>query len=151
MKVREQQKRVFASRAQGKEKKAFTLIELLIVAAIIGILMAVIMPRYLGGGRDAAGRRVASPRERAQQVVGVSYIGQINQAISLYRTDNEGQNPPTLFDLKKYGVTTEMLLDPITRQPLSYDPSTGIVGNSTGQSNGPDSMGGGATLPGGGR
>lgn len=140
-------------RGQGSvrgRRNAFTLIELLIVAAIIAILMAVVVPRYLGG-TDANGKRVASPRERAQQVVGVSYIGQINAAISLYRSDNDGQNPPDLFALQKYGVTGEMLLDPITHKALTYDPQTGIVGNSTGQSNGPDSMGGGATLPGGSR
>ena len=138
------------SRSPQNFRRAFTLIELLIVAAIICILMAVVLPRYIGG-TDANGNHVASPRERAQEVVGVSYIGQINQAISMYREANDGQNPPSLWDLKTYGVTAEMLLDPITHKPLTYDPATGVVGNSTGQSNGPDSLGGGATLPGGGR
>ena len=99
-------------------QSGFSLIELLIVTVIICILMAVVLPRYLGG-TDTNGKHTASPRERAQQVQGVSYIGQINQAIAMYREDNEGQNPVSLFDLKKYGVTSEMLLDPITDK-ISY-------------------------------
>jgi type II secretory pathway pseudopilin PulG len=134
-------------RRRHPSSAGFGLIEVLVVLVILMILAAIILPR-LTGGRDAlTGKKNVSPRERAREVVGVEYIGQINQAIAMYRMDNDGRNPPTLFELKRYGVTNEMLLDPNTRKPLSYDPRTGAVGNSRGVSRGPDSLGGGTTLP----
>ena len=107
-------------------RQAFSLIELLVTVVIILLLMAFILPRYFGG-KTAAGRRIAAPRERAEAVAGVSYFQQINMAISMYRESNDGQNPPDLNALKKYGVTDEMLVDQVTRQPLTYDPQTGMV------------------------
>ena len=108
------------------------LIEVLVVLALLVVLAAFLYPRLAGGGRDAAGQRVAAPRQRAQQAGGASYIAQINQAVSLYRMDNGGRNPPALRALKRYGVTDEMLLDPVTRQPLAFDPRTGRVGAPSG-------------------
>lgn len=124
-------------------QRGFGLIEILVVVAIIALLAAFVLPRYLSGGTDANGKHVASPKERAKQVEGVAYTSQINAAIQMYQGDHDGQNPPTLQDLKTYGVTSDMLLDPVTHRPLAYDPASGRVGNS----NGIDSMGGGANLP----
>ena len=115
----------------------FTLIEIVVVLVIIVLLMTFLIPRLTGGGKDAAGHPVASPRQRAEQTVGVSDAQQIEQAIAMYRTDNDGENPPDLKALKRYGVTDEILLDPVTREPLTYDPQTGKIG----------SAGGGPVLP----
>jgi prepilin-type N-terminal cleavage/methylation domain-containing protein len=129
----------------NRHRSGFTLIEILIVAIIIGILAAVLIPNYTGGGTDAGGNRTLAPKERAKAVGTVSYIGQINQAIQMYRMDNEERNPPSLAALRTYGVTEEMMIDQVTKQPLPYDPVTGRIGNT----NGPDSMGGvsGGRLP----
>jgi prepilin-type N-terminal cleavage/methylation domain-containing protein len=108
-------------------RNAFTLVELLVVAIILCILMAILLPRYLGGKDPVTGKKVAAPKERAQAVAGVSYISQINQAISMYKMDNDDALPPDLQALKRYGVTDEMLIDPVSRQPLQYDPQTGQV------------------------
>ena len=126
-------------------RSGFSLIEILLVVLIIGILSAIIIPRYIHGGKDASGKRVLAPKERAQAVGTVSYIGQINQAIQMYRMDNDDKNPPNLAALKKYGLTDEMLTDQVTKQPLPYNPATARIGNT----NGPDSMGGvtGGKLP----
>lgn len=128
-----------------KPQSGFSLIEILIVALIIGILAAILIPRLTHGGTDSAGKRILAPKQRAQAVGTVEYIGQINQAIQMYRMDNEDRNPRALVELKKYGVTDEMLTDQVTKQPLPYDPVTGKIGNT----NGPDSMGGvsGGKLP----
>ena len=111
---------------RSKRPAGFGLIEILVVIVIIAILALVLIPR-LTGGKDAAGRKVAAPRERAQQVAGSAYVAQINQAISMYRMDNENQNPPSLQDLKRYGVTEEMMRDQVTGQLLPYDPRTGTL------------------------
>ena len=112
---------------RSKRRAGLGLIEILVVMVIIAVLALILLPR-LTGGRDAAGRKVPAPRERAQQVQGVSYAQQINMAIQMYRDDNDGKNPPSLADLKPYKVTDEMVHDPVTRQPLSYDPEIGAVG-----------------------
>lgn len=122
---------------------AFSLIELLIAVAILMVLAAIVLPRYLGGKDPISKKKIVAPRERAQQAAGVEYVGQINQAIQMYRMDHDGENPPSLADLKPYGVLPQMMVDQTTRQPLPYDPRTGTVGRS----NGPDSLGGGANLP----
>lgn len=116
-----------------QRSRGFSLIEILIVIVIIALLSAFLIPRLIGsGGKDASGKTVASPKQRAQQTVGVEYTSQINMAIQMYRDDHEGQNPPDLQSLKAYKVTDEMLLDPVTRQPLSYDAQTGTVAPSAG-------------------
>ena len=110
---------------------AFGLIELLVVIAILLLLVLVVLPRLTGSKDPISGQKVAAPRERAQQVQGVSYAQQLGMALQMYRDDNEGKNPPTLADLKRYGATDEMLRDPVTGQPLAYDPQTGQIGASS--------------------
>ncbi|MDX1934482.1 MAG: type II secretion system protein [Capsulimonadales bacterium] len=126
--------------------RAFGLIELLVVAVIIAILASLLLPRLLGGTDPVTKKRIVAPRERAKQVAGTEYIGQINLALQMYRQDHDDRNPETLLELKSYGVTDEMLLDPVTKRPLAYDPVTGRVGNSGGTAEIPN-LGGGANLP----
>ena len=132
---------------QRRRKGAYGLIELLVCVVIIALLALVLVPRLIGGKKDANGKKQLAPKERAQYAAGSEYISQINQAITMYRMDNDNENPKTLAELKKYGVTDDMLLDPVTRKPLTYNPQTGVVGNDLGQSKGVDSLGGGASLP----
>ena len=61
-------------------KKAFTLIELLIVIAIIGMLSTLFVPNFMGA------------RERARDAQRKSDLKQIQKALEMYRQD---QNPPT--------------------------------------------------------
>lgn len=112
-------------------RRAFGLIELLVVLVIIGILAAIVVPRLTKGGTDASGKRVLAPKERAQQTAGISYVSQIQQAITMYKMDNEERLPQSLSELKRYGVTDEMLIDPVSKQPLQYNPQTGEVTSPT--------------------
>jgi hypothetical protein len=85
-----------------------------------------------GGGVDAGGRKVPTPTQRAKITAGNEYIGQIQQAITMYKMDHDDQLPPTLSDLKPYGVTDQMMVDPNTKAPLNYDSVTGVVSQSAG-------------------
>ena len=113
-----------ASRRRGA---GLGLIELLVVVVIILVLSGFLYTR-LQGGKTPDGEKRATPTQRARQVEGSAYIGQINQAIAMYKMDHDGQNPPDLAALRSYGVTESMTKDPNTGQPLPYDPRTGRVG-----------------------
>ena len=114
-------------------RRGFTLVGTLITIAILAVL-AVFVVRYVsgGGGVDAGGRKVPTPTQRARITAGNEYISQIQQAIFMYKMDHDEQLPPTLGDLKPYGVTPQMIVDPNTKTPLNYDSTTGIVSQSAG-------------------
>lgn len=118
-------------RSARRSSAGLGLIEILVTVVIIAVLALVLIPRVTGGKDPVSGQTVAAPRERAEQVVGVSHLQQINMAVQMYRQDNDNQNPPDLAALKSYGVTDEMIRDPITHQPLAYNPQTGIVGGGS--------------------
>jgi prepilin-type N-terminal cleavage/methylation domain-containing protein len=111
---------------RNQKRAGFGLIEILVVVVIIAVLASIMIPRLTGSG--SKDKKKHSPVERAKDTAGVSYVGQINQAIMMYKDANDDRNPPNLQALKSYGVTDDMLLDQVTRQPLSYDPVTGTVG-----------------------
>jgi len=108
------------------KKHGFGLIETLIVIVIIAVLALILIPRLTGAGKTPAEKR-KTPIGAAKNTAGIEYIGQINQAQMMYKQDNDNKNAPNLQALKSYGVTDEMMLDPVTKQPLAYDPQTGIA------------------------
>ena len=112
-------------------RRVFSIIEILVVLIIICILATVLIPRLIGGGKDAAGKPTLTHKERAQQVGTISYISQIQQAITMYKMDNEDRLPQNLQELKRYGVMDEMLIDSISKRPLQYNPQTGEITSPT--------------------
>lgn len=68
----------------NKNQKGFTLIELMIVVAIIGILAAVAIPKF------------AEMMERSRDGATKGNIGALKSAISIYYGDHDGSNPTDL-------------------------------------------------------
>lgn len=72
-----------AAAARSRRPAGFTLIEVLLVVVIIGILVAVVMPRLTGRGREA---EISAAR---------ASIANISLALDLYEVDN-GEYPASL-------------------------------------------------------
>ena len=67
-----------------KNQKGFTLVELMIVVAIIGILAAVAIPKF------------ADMLEKSREGATKGNLSSLNSGISLYVSDNQGVAPGTL-------------------------------------------------------
>ena len=67
-----------------KNQKGFTLVELMIVVAIIGILAAIAIPKF------------ADMLEKSREGATKGNLSSINSGISLYVSDNQGVTPGTL-------------------------------------------------------
>lgn len=101
-----------------------TLIEILVVVAIIVVAGLWISNTYLGAGKKAGDGGPASPKERAQGVDCANNLRQIRTAIDMYRQENE-KRPTSLQDLR--GLSESMFKCSVSGTPLSYDPSQGRV------------------------
>jgi len=80
----------------SKDEKGFTLIELMVVVIIIGILIAILVPNFLGRVDEAKESRVKAE------------LNSIATAAQMYRIDNEENNwPSELSDLEEYGIDSD--------------------------------------------
>lgn len=70
-----------------RKQKGFTLIELMIVVAIIGILAAVAIPKF------------AQMLEKAREGATKGNVGAMKSAVSIYYGDNTGVYPASLTDV----------------------------------------------------
>ena len=68
-----------------KKSKGFTLIELMIVVAIIGILAAVAIPKF------------ADLVTKSKEATCKANLGAVRSALSIYYSDNDGEYPTNVF------------------------------------------------------
>lgn len=96
-----------------RKRKGFTLIELVIVVAIIGILSLMILPQFNNVTSDA---KVKTFESNCQTVT---------SAIGMYQAGNDGEYPTSTDDLKSYiNGGWNSLTDNPKGASYNYDPST---------------------------
>jgi general secretion pathway protein G len=98
-------------RTSRKKQAGFTLVELMIVMAIIGVLAAVAIPSYLGAVRQA------------REAVLKEDLHVMRSGIDSYTADKQ-KAPQSLDDLVSSGYLKEIPVDPMTRTRDSWQTST---------------------------
>jgi len=104
---------------------------MVVVMAILVALAAWLLPRYLGNaGQASPGRTmIQAPTQRAEGVDCSNNLRQIRYALTMAQQTNE-RYPSSLGELTSSGITRDMLVCPVSKQPYLYDPNTGRVGCS---------------------
>lgn len=69
-----------------KNKKGFTLIELIVVIAILGIIAAIAVPKFTG------------IRDNAEQQATAAAVAVINKSIEVYKVQEDDENLATLLN-----------------------------------------------------
>jgi competence protein ComGC len=111
---------------RNRRGQILTLIEILVVVAILVGLAAVLIPRYTGIGGAKGPGQPASPKERAQAVDCMNNLKQIRDAIEIYL--QTGDKPPaSLTELESSGITGKVTTCAVSGTPYSYDPGQGKV------------------------
>lgn len=113
MSIRVRQARAWTARLTGngeqpmKQRQGFTLIELIVVLAIVALLVTLVAPRYVHSVDNA---REASLR---------TSLNTMRDAIDKYAVD-KGQYPESLDTLVKSGYLRKIPEDPITERSDSW-------------------------------
>jgi type II secretory pathway pseudopilin PulG len=109
-------------------RRAFSLVEILVVVVILMIVAAFLLPKYLKGGKTTAGKVQESPKQRAKLVDCANNLNQIRMAYQMAASASEDETrPQSLADLKRYGLSDAMLQCPVSKVPYQYNPATGEV------------------------
>jgi general secretion pathway protein G len=96
----------------NRKNRAFTLVEILIVVVILGILAAIVIPRFANASKDA---RRASLSSQLQAV---------RAQIQLYIIEHGDQRPPNFTGANWTDLTTQSVYNGVNRGP--YLPSVPV-------------------------
>lgn len=99
--------RYISTRLNAKRSKGFTLIELIIVMAVIAILASIAIPRYLASVKSA------------KEAVLKEDLHVMRDAIDSYTMD-KGKAPQSLDDLVQSGYLKSIPTDPMTHSNESW-------------------------------
>jgi general secretion pathway protein G len=109
------------ARKQTTSQRGFTLVELMVVMAIIAVLMAVAVPSFIAAIRSA---REAALRED---------LHTMRDAIEQYTEDKEAA-PQSLDDLVQAGYLKSLPIDPMTHSSTTWTPDQSDTYSSLDQS-----------------
>jgi prepilin-type N-terminal cleavage/methylation domain-containing protein len=104
------------SEGMKKSRKGFTLIELMIVVAIIGILAAIAIPKF------------ASLIRKSNEGASKGNLGSIRGALSIYYGDLEGQYPSDVASLTISGKYMASI--PAAKAPNYHGDTSSLVNGS---------------------
>jgi prepilin-type N-terminal cleavage/methylation domain-containing protein len=108
------------------KRRAFSLVEILVVVVIMAIIAAVVMPNYLGGGKTKDGKKAPTPMSRAHDTECKSNIGQVRLSIQAYgASDGEERKPASLSELRELPASFHKC--PVGNEPYQYDATSGQV------------------------
>jgi prepilin-type N-terminal cleavage/methylation domain-containing protein len=110
----------------GPRRSGFSLIEILVVLAIIVVLSSITYSVYLGHSKGAPPGKAHSPMERAKDVVCMENLRSVRQCIEASRTgETDGKFPGALTEMRE--LSSELRECPEGKEPYQYDPMTGKV------------------------
>ncbi len=95
-------------KSRKDKKNAFTMIELLVVVAIIGILIAAIVVAFV------------SARQKSRDARRKTDLKNIQVSLQLYSDDNHGNFPNSLDRVASEGYMTSVPNDPGTQESYKY-------------------------------
>jgi type II secretion system protein G len=110
-----------------RNKRGFTLIELVVVIAILGILAAIAVPRYTGS------------QEKAKLSTHMANIRTIESAITVYQAENNGSLPANNAALANYIANWPT-------KPGTYTVATGVLTANPTKAATDTALGGGAAV-----
>ena len=104
---------MYMTKLKELSKKGFTLIELMIVVAIIGILAAIAIPKF------------AELIRKSSEGASKGNLGALRSALSIYYGDMEGQYPSTVNALTVGGKYLTVL--PTAKAPNWHSDSSAVI------------------------
>jgi competence protein ComGC len=101
-------------------RRAFSLVEILVVGIIIIALAAWLFPKFLSSTKNAAGKTIDSPIQRAKGVECSNNLQQIRQSLQIAGMSEE--RPQSLQELR--GIPASMFRCPIGGEDYRFDPQS---------------------------
>ncbi len=96
------------ARSQKQRRGQWSLVGILVSLTIIMILSAWYYSKILKPQAGSHNRRPAA-EQKAYGAVCSEYQSQISQAVTMYKSDHDDRSPQSFEELKKYGVTKDIV------------------------------------------
>ncbi len=108
------------------KRRGFSLVEILVVVVILLVIMAILAPRYLGGGKGPGGKPIESPMQRGRSAECINNLSQLRNGYRIATLEDDAQKPTTLREVGR-GFPESMFSCPVGKQPYSYDPTAARI------------------------